>query len=100
LVWLGQKEGRDVDLRAYAKREGTAFDTTDSLSAPTDTPKSLSLPLLATSFGRLIELGVTQQEIADAVNITRVTVTRLLQQFETEGMLHRVSRQLVLCQCP
>ena len=47
--------------------------------------------------GRLIDLGVTHQEMADAVNMTRVTVTRLLQQFETEGMLQRVSRQLVLC---
>ncbi len=36
--------------------------------------------------GRLIDLGVTHQEMADAVNMTRVTVTRLLQQFETEGM--------------
>ncbi len=27
--------------------------------------------------GRLIELGVTHQEMADAVNMTRVTVTRL-----------------------
>jgi CRP-like cAMP-binding protein len=47
--------------------------------------------------GRLIELGVTHQEIADAVNMTRVTVTRLLQQFETEGMLQRHSKRLVLC---
>lgn len=47
--------------------------------------------------GRLIELEVTHQEIADAVNMTRVTVTRLLQQFEEEGMLLRYKRQLVLC---
>jgi CRP-like cAMP-binding protein len=47
--------------------------------------------------GRLIELELTQQEMADAVNITRVTVTRLLQQFESEGMLRRHQRRLVLC---
>lgn len=46
--------------------------------------------------GRLIDLEVTQQEMADAVNITRVTVTRLLQQFESEGMLRRHQRRLVL----
>jgi CRP-like cAMP-binding protein len=47
--------------------------------------------------GRLIDLGVTHQQMADAVNVTRVTVTRLLQQFETEGMLQRHSKRLVLC---
>ncbi len=47
--------------------------------------------------GRLIDLFVTHQEMADAVNMTRVTVTRLLQQFETEGMLQRHSKRLVLC---
>ena len=47
--------------------------------------------------GRLIDLGLTQQELAEAINTTRVTVTRLLRQFESEGMLLRCKRQLVLC---
>jgi CRP-like cAMP-binding protein len=46
---------------------------------------------------RLIDLEVTHQEMADVVNTTRVTVTRLLQQFEESGMLRRHKRQLVLC---
>ena len=47
--------------------------------------------------GRLIDLRVTHQELADAVNTTRVSVTRILQQFEREGMLLKHKRQLVLC---
>ena len=47
--------------------------------------------------GRLIDLGVTHQEIAEAINTTRVSVTRIRKQFETEGMLRRVQRRLVLC---
>lgn len=47
--------------------------------------------------GRLIDLGITQEEIAAVINTTRVTVTRLLQQFESEGILRRHQRRLVLC---
>lgn len=47
--------------------------------------------------GRLIDLGVTHQEIAEAIGTTRVTVTRLLQQFESEGRLRRQQRRLILC---
>lgn len=47
--------------------------------------------------GRLIDLLLTHQELAEAINATRVTVTRMLQQFEQEGMLLRHSRRLVLC---
>lgn len=47
--------------------------------------------------GRLIHLQLTHQELAETINTTRVTVTRLLQQFEQEGMLLRHSRRLVLC---
>ncbi|MBW4640130.1 MAG: Crp/Fnr family transcriptional regulator [Gloeocapsa sp. UFS-A4-WI-NPMV-4B04] len=46
--------------------------------------------------GRLIDLALTHQEIAEAVNATRVTVTRLLQQFEAEGLLLRHSKRLIL----
>lgn len=47
--------------------------------------------------GRLIDLGITHQEIAEVINTTRVSVTRLLQQFEEEGMLRRHERRLILC---
>ena len=46
--------------------------------------------------GRLIDLPVTHQEIAEAINTTRVSVTRMLQQFELDGRLRRHHRQLVL----
>ena len=46
--------------------------------------------------GRLIDLGVTHQELAEVLNTTRVSVTRMLQQFEEEGVLLRHERRLVL----
>jgi CRP-like cAMP-binding protein len=47
--------------------------------------------------GKLIDLNVTHQEISEVLNTTRVTVTRLLQQFEEEGLLIRHKRRIVLC---
>ena len=47
--------------------------------------------------GRLIDLGLTHQEIAEVINSTRVSVTRMLQQFESEGILLRQQRRFVLC---
>lgn len=58
---------------------------------------------LSQKFGRdvdrgiLIDIGVTHQEIAEVINTTRVSVTRLLQQFEAEGRLKRHQRRLILC---
>ncbi len=46
--------------------------------------------------GQLIYLNATHQEMAEVLNTTRVTVTRLLQQFEEEGMLLRQKRQIIL----
>lgn len=46
--------------------------------------------------GKLIDLNVTHQEIAEVLNTTRVTVTRLLQQFEEEGTLLRYKRRIIL----
>jgi CRP-like cAMP-binding protein len=46
--------------------------------------------------GRLIELNITHQEMAEVLNTTRVTVTRLLQQFEDEGSLFRHKRSIIL----
>ncbi|KAB8334161.1 Crp/Fnr family transcriptional regulator [Scytonema tolypothrichoides VB-61278] len=47
--------------------------------------------------GKLIDLNVTHQEMAEVLNTTRVTVTRLLQQFEEEGTLLRHKRRVILC---
>lgn len=57
---------------------------------------------LSTKFGRdvdrgkLIDIGVTHQEIAEVINTTRVSVTRMLQQFEEQGMLLRHQRRLII----
>jgi len=47
--------------------------------------------------GRLIELPLTHQEIAEAINTTRVTVTRQVQQYKSEGRLLYHQRQLIIC---
>lgn len=58
---------------------------------------------LSQKFGRdvdrgiLIDIGVTDQEMAEVINTTRVCVTRMLQQFEAEGRLKRHQRRLILC---
>ncbi len=46
--------------------------------------------------GRLIDLRLTHQELAEASGVTRVSVTRKLQQFESKGMLRRHSRRFVI----
>lgn len=46
--------------------------------------------------GRLIDIAVTHQEIAEVINTTRVSVTRMLQQFEEEGLLTRYQRRIIL----
>jgi CRP-like cAMP-binding protein len=48
--------------------------------------------------GKLIDLNVTHQEISEVLNTTRVTVTRLLQQFEEEKALVRYKRRIILRQ--
>jgi CRP-like cAMP-binding protein len=48
--------------------------------------------------GKLIELPLTHQALSEAICTTRVTVTRLLKQFEEEGILKRHGRYLVLGQ--
>lgn len=47
--------------------------------------------------GKLIDLNITHQEISEVLNTTRVTVTRLLQQFENQGVLVRYKRRIILC---
>lgn len=46
--------------------------------------------------GRLIDLLLTHQELASAISVTRVSVTRMIQQFESEEMLLRHQRQFIL----
>lgn len=55
----------------------------------------LLLKWLASKFGRgiregnLIDFQLTHQELADAINTTRITVTKTLNQFEREGLILR-----------
>jgi CRP-like cAMP-binding protein len=49
-----------------------------------------------TQGGKLIALPLTHEAIADSVGSTRVTVTRLLKQFEREGVISRQGRSIVL----
>lgn len=46
--------------------------------------------------GTLIDIPLTHESIADSVASTRVTITRLLNQFEREGIIYRQSRSIVL----
>lgn len=55
----------------------------------------LLLGWLARKFGRPVELGqlidvrLTHQDLADTIGTSRVTMTRSINQFESEGILHR-----------
>ncbi|HEY9811278.1 MAG TPA: Crp/Fnr family transcriptional regulator [Halomicronema sp.] len=46
--------------------------------------------------GQQIELKITHQEIAEAIGIARVTVTRLLQKFEREGIICRPGGKTII----
>jgi len=46
--------------------------------------------------GKLITLRLTHQEIAETLGMTRVTVTRLLNQFERDGMIQRYRQRLIV----
>ncbi|MBE9166479.1 Crp/Fnr family transcriptional regulator [Pleurocapsales cyanobacterium LEGE 06147] len=46
--------------------------------------------------GKLIELPLTHQELADVMGTTRVTVTRLINQLEQEGLISRPRRNSIL----
>lgn len=62
------------------------------------------LSWLASRFGQqiergcLIDLRLTHQDLAELCGLTRVTVTRLLGQFEDQGLIYRPSKQLILAQ--
>ncbi|NCJ08303.1 helix-turn-helix domain-containing protein [Synechococcales cyanobacterium C] len=57
---------------------------------------------LARKFGRevaqghLVDLRLTHQNIADLIGLTRVTVTRVLNQLEQQGLIERRSRQQLI----
>lgn len=59
---------------------------------------------LAKRFGRAVEQGqqidlrLTHQDIADLIGLTRVTVTRLVNEFEKQGMIQRIQRQFIILQ--
>ncbi|NET02085.1 MAG: Crp/Fnr family transcriptional regulator [Sphaerospermopsis sp. SIO1G2] len=46
--------------------------------------------------GRLIDINITHQDISEVLNTTRVTITRLLQRFESEGKILRHKRSIVM----
>ncbi len=46
--------------------------------------------------GQLIDLHLTHQEISEILGTTRVTVTRILKDFEKQGIIERLSRQLIV----
>ncbi len=46
--------------------------------------------------GKLIDLNITHQDISEVLNTTRVTVTRILQQFEEQGKISRHKPSIVL----
>jgi CRP-like cAMP-binding protein len=46
--------------------------------------------------GQLIELRLTHQEIAETIGTTRVTVTRLLNDFEKQGFIERLPHKFIV----
>ena len=46
--------------------------------------------------GRLIELRLTHQDLADTIGTSRVTVTKLINQFEQEGIISRPERNSII----
>jgi CRP-like cAMP-binding protein len=46
--------------------------------------------------GKLIDLRLTHQDIADTIGTTRVTVTRLLQKLEEQGFIQRLRLQKIV----
>ncbi|NHC38316.1 Crp/Fnr family transcriptional regulator [Scytonema millei] len=48
------------------------------------------------SQGKLIDLRLTHQEIAELVGLTRVTVTRILSDLEKQGLIQRQERQFIV----
>jgi CRP-like cAMP-binding protein len=56
------------------------------------------------SQGQIIDMPLTHEGIAESIGSTRVTITRLLKQFEKAGTIHRDQRYIIVpsrfCQRP
>ena len=50
--------------------------------------------------GRIIDFKLTHQELADAINTTRITVTKTLIQFEQEGLILRPRTKCIILRDP
>ena len=50
--------------------------------------------------GRIIPLRLTHQDLAEVLGTTRVTVTRLLQQLQRQGIINQGNHQILLCDRP
>ncbi|NEO71209.1 Crp/Fnr family transcriptional regulator [Moorena sp. SIO3H5] len=48
------------------------------------------------SSGQLIDIPVTHQELAEMIGTTRVTITRIIKQFEEEGIISRPRRYCIV----
>lgn len=48
------------------------------------------------SFGQMINLPITHQDLAEVIGATRVTVTKLINQLEKEGFLSRPERNTIV----
>ena len=62
----------------------------------------LLLTWLASKFGRitphgqLIDFKLTHQELADALGTTRITVTKILNQYEREGLIAKPKTKCII----
>ena len=50
--------------------------------------------------GKLIDLPLTHQELAEVIGTTRVTVTKLINQLEQEGVISRPRRNFIILNSP
>uniref|UniRef100_B8HKY0 Putative transcriptional regulator, Crp/Fnr family n=1 Tax=Cyanothece sp. (strain PCC 7425 / ATCC 29141) TaxID=395961 RepID=B8HKY0_CYAP4 len=50
--------------------------------------------------GQMITIPLTHQLLGDAMGVSRVTITRLLKQFEKEEIIQRLPQRLILLQNP
>ena len=51
-----------------------------------------------TEQGQLIDLRLTHQEISEILGSSRVTITRMINDFEKQGIIHRLGRKLIVAQ--
>lgn len=53
-----------------------------------------------TAKGRVIDFSLTHQELADALGTTRITVTKILNQYEREGLIFRPKTRCIIVRHP